>query len=165
MERSPPAVKLIAACWLGDEAAANEVRSTHPNVIDYFTAADRRQVAHAARNNETEVVRRLLACGLPVSATGQHQATPLHWACFHGNLAMTNLLLPLGPSLEVTDADFGGTPLGWAIHGSENGWYCSTGDYAGTIEALIAAGAKAPETIGGTPAVQDVLRQVLTPGV
>ena len=158
-ERSPAAVKLIAACWLNDEATVKKLRAEHPNIAEGFTDADRCQVAHAARNNETAVVRRLLESGLPADAKGQHQATPLHWAAFHGNLEMTKIVLRFGPLLESTDADFGGTPLGWAIHGSEHGWHCQTGDYAGTVEALIEASAKCPETINGSPAVQEVLRR------
>ena len=58
------------------------------------------------------------------------------------------------------DADFQGTPLGWAIHGSEHGWYCRTGNYAATVELLLKAGAKLPEkTNGGTEAVNEVLRR------
>ena len=95
------------------------------------------------------------ACG----RAGQHQATPLHWAAFHGNVEMAKIVLRHEPPLEARDADFNGTPLGWAIHGSENGWNCETGDYAGTVEALIAAGAKVPATIGGSNAVREVLRR------
>ena len=39
------------------------------------------------------------------------------------------------PPLELVDADFNLSPLGWAIYGSEHGWYCRTGDYASTVEA------------------------------
>jgi hypothetical protein len=39
------------------------------------------------------------------------------------------------------------------------GWYCRTGNYPGTVEALLKAGAKPPEKIGGTDAVKEVLRQ------
>jgi ankyrin repeat protein len=159
MERSPPAVKLIDACWLGDEATVRQLRAEHPNVAGDFTEADRRQVAHAARNNETSVVRLLLECGLPIDGTSQHQATALHWAGFHGNAEMTKMLLRYRPALDVTDADHHGTPLGWAIHGSEHGWDREAGDYAGTVEALLNAGAKLPEEIGGSPAVQAVLRR------
>jgi len=158
-ERSPPVVKLIAACGLNDEATVQRLRAEHPNIAESFTAADRRQAAHAARNNETAIVRLLLESGLPVDATGQHQGTPLHWAAFHGNLEMIKTILRFGPPLEATDVDFGGTPLGWAIHGSEHGWCCQTGDYAGTVEALIVAGAKRRATISGSPAVQEVLRR------
>jgi hypothetical protein len=121
--------------------------------------ADQRQVAQAARNNETAVVRALLKAGLPVDARGQHNATPLHWAAFHGNSEMINLILPYGPPLEATDRDFNGTPLGWAIHGSEHGWHQRTGDYAGTVGALLAAGAGLPERLEGSEAVREVLRR------
>ena len=99
-----------------------------------------------------------LKAGLPVVARGQHNATPLHWAAFHGNCEMVRAILPFHPPLEATDGDFNGTPLGWAIHGSENGWRRETGDYAGTVNALLDAGAKRPEKIAGTEAVQDALR-------
>ena len=90
---------------------------------------------------------------------GPHAETPLHWAAFHGNVTMAKLLLARNPPMEAEDADFHSTPLGWAIHGSENGWHCRTGDYAATAEALIVAGAKVPEKTEGTEAVRDVLRR------
>ena len=116
-------------------------------------------MAYAARNNETGVVRAMLKAGLPVDARGQHNATPLHWAAFHGNCEMVNAILAFGPPLEVTDGDFNGTPLGWAIYGSENGWPSQSGDYAGTVVVLIMAGARLPEQLGGTEVVREVLRR------
>ena len=158
-DRSPEPVKLIAACWLGDRAMVQSIRTKHPNIAESFTDTDCRQVAHAARKNATEVVRLMLECGLRADARGQHQATPLHWAAFHGNVDLIKIVLQYEPPLEVRDADFNSTPLGWAIYGSENGWNAATGDYASTVEALIAAGAKVPGTITGTEAVKDVLRR------
>ena len=58
----------------------------------------------------------MLNAGLPVDARGQHNATPLHWAAYHGNREMVKVLLPFGPPLEATDADFSGTPLDWALY-------------------------------------------------
>jgi hypothetical protein len=158
-DRSPEPVKLIAACWLGDEATVQSLRAKHPNLAENLTESDRRQVAHAARNNKTDVVRLMLESGLPLDAGIQHGATPLHWAAFHGNVEMAQVVLHYGPPLEARDSDFNSTPLGWAIHGSENGWNCETGDYAGTVEALIAAGANVPETMGGSEAVRGMLRR------
>ena len=100
----------------------------------------------------------LLAAGLPVDATSQHGATPLHWAAWHGNLEMVRLLLEHGPPLERQDADFDGTPIGWAIHASEHGWDPAGGDYAGTVGALLDAGSRPPADAGGTEAVREVLR-------
>jgi ankyrin repeat protein len=159
VDRSPPEVKLIEACWLGDDAALQALRTDQSDLSSRLWAGDQRQVAHAARNNETGVVRAMLKAGLPVDARGQHNATPLHWAAFHGNCDMVKTILPFGPPLEATDADFNGTPLGWAIHGSKEGWYRQTGDYAGTVQALLAAGACLPERLGGTEGVRDVLRR------
>jgi ankyrin repeat protein len=158
LERSPAIVRLIVACWLGDETAVQSLCSEQPKLADGLSDADRRQVAHAARNNDTTAVRLLLECGLPVDARGQHQATPLHWAAFHGNRVMTESVLRYQPPLEATDADFNSTPMGWAIHGSENGWHCRAGDYGGTVELLIRAGAKLPAKIGGSEAVRVVLQ-------
>ena len=158
-ERSPADVRFIEACWLGDEASALAIRRENPDVVERLTEADRRLVAHAARNNETAVVRVMLECGWPVDALGQHRATPLHWAAFHGNDEMARAILRLDPPLEATDADFHGTPIGWAIHGSENGWSRESGNYAATVEALLKAGAKVPEVAGGTEPVREVLRR------
>jgi hypothetical protein len=72
---------------------------------------------------------------------------------------MTREILRYNPPLEATDADFNATPLGWAIHGSEHGWYCRTGDYAATVEALLSAGAKLGDrTLSGSEPVKEVLR-------
>jgi ankyrin repeat protein len=159
IDRSPPEVKLIEACWLDDQATLQALGAEQSDMARGLLAGDLRQVAHAARNNEADVVRALLKVGLPVDARGQHNATPLHWAAFHGNCEMVKVILPFGPPLEATDADFNGTPLGWAVHGSEEGWYRQTGDYAGTVEALLAAGACLPERLAGTESVREVLRR------
>ena len=160
MERSPAEVKLLAACWAGEEATVKSLLANHLDLAQRLSAQQRRQVAHAARNNNVAAVRLMLAAGLPVDAVGQHRATPLHWASFHGNADMAREILRHNPPLELTDADFNGTPLGWAIHGSVHGWYCQTGDYAGTVAALLNAGAKlSPKSNGGSEAVKKVLRQ------
>ena len=99
----------------------------------------------------------MLDCGLPVDARGQHQATPLHWASFHGNAEMARAILRCAPPLEATDADFKATPLGWAIHGSEHGWYSRSGDYAATVTLLLQAGAARPAEAKGSAAVRSAL--------
>ena len=160
MERSPAELNLTAACWAGDEGAVESLLAQHPNLARRLSAQQREQMAHAARNNNTAAVRLMLQAGLPVDALGQHRATPLHWASFHGNAEMAREILRHNPPLELTDADFNATPLGWAIHGSVHGWHCRTGDYGGTVEALLTAGAKLPPKVrGGSEAVRDALRR------
>ena len=72
--------------------------------------------------------RVMLEAGLPVTARGQHRGTPLHWAAWHGNLALVQALLRSNPPLEDAENDFDATPLGWATHGSEHGWHRRTGN-------------------------------------
>jgi hypothetical protein len=157
MERSPADVKFVAACWDADESIVKALLAQNPRLAGGLSEAYSRQVAHAARNNNLAAVRIMLAAGFPVDALGQHGATPLHWAAFHGNVDMAREILRYHPPLEQKDADFHGTPLGWAIHGSEHGWYCRTGNYVATVKALFEAGAKIPEKSGGTQAVREVL--------
>ena len=160
MDRSPADVKLIAACWAGDKSVVNALLAEDSNLASSLAESDRRQIAYAARNNNTAAVRAMLAAGLPVDALGQHRGTPLHWAAFHGNAEMAREILRHQPPLELKDADFNATPLGWAIHGSEHGWYCKTGNYAGVVESLLQAGAVLAEPkLRGSEAVREILRR------
>lgn len=157
MERSTNEIKLITACWLGDEATVTSLLAAEPNLVARLREAERRQLAHAARNNDLSAVRLMLMIGLPVDGHSQHNATPLHWAAFQGNAEMAELILQKHPPLEVTDADFNATPLGWAIYGSEHGWHRETGNFAAVVEALLRAGAKSPQEVSGSAEVRQVL--------
>ena len=159
MERSPADVKFIAACWVGDEATVNSLLKENPTLVVNLSAPYKRHIAHSARNNNLLAVRLMLAAGLPVDALGQHRATPLHWAAFQGNAEMAQEILRYQPPLELKDADFHSTPLGWAIYGSENGWHFDKSDYAKTVERLLEAGSKLPKEVSGTDAVKEVLRR------
>jgi hypothetical protein len=165
MERSPVEVQLTNAAWLHDEKLVDRLRAEHPDAGRILGKADVRQVAHAARNNDTVALRLFLRAGWPVSARGQHQATPLHWVAWHGNVEAVRMVLEYGPDLEDATNDFSATPLGWAIHGSESGWHRESGNYGRTVEALLGAGVKAPDKLGGTAEVQAVLQEkTLTKG-
>jgi hypothetical protein len=157
MDRSPASLKLIIACWIGDESLVESVRRSQQRFD--FVEAEKRQLAHAAYKNDLKAVKLMLDVGLPVDARSRHNATPLHWAAWHGNSGIVRLVLQHDPPLEDTNNDFKSTPLGWAIHGSQNGWYRHNGDYAATVEALLEAGARPPDKIAGTDAVQEVLRR------
>lgn len=159
MERSPLEAQLIAACWLHDSATVASLRSQHPDIAQHLSQADRNEIAQAARNNDTQAVLLMLEAGLPVMARGQHRGTPLHWAAWHGNLALVQALLRSNPPLEDAENDFDATPVGWATHGSEHGWHRRTGNYLAVVAALLKAGAKLLETASGTDPVKEVLRR------
>jgi ankyrin repeat protein len=157
MEQSPPEVKLVNACWLGDAQQVDALLSQNPTLAKSLSQSESRQLVHAARNNELAAVREMLRAGLPVDCRGQLGGTPLHWAAWHGNVEMVKALLAHEAPLEILDVDNQAPPLGWAIHGSENGWHRDSGDYGATVEALLKAGAKIPPKFEGSAAVKNVL--------
>lgn len=160
MERSPADVRFLAACWMADEPEVRRLLASHPRLVAALSVSDRRHVALAARNNRTAAVGVMLAAGFPVDATGEHGATPLHWAAFHGNAEMTRQILTHQPPLEPKDPSFQSTPLGWAIHGSVHGWHAKTGHYPAVVKLLLATGARPPADLSkGTEEVKAVLRQ------
>lgn len=162
MARTPDPLKLALACELGDETSLAALLTARPDLPQSLGDEERRKLPFAAQNNNVEAVRLMLAAGWPVGAVGQHGATALHWAGFHGNAAMARVILEHHPPLEAREKDYGMTALGWTIYGSLNGWHAATGDYVGTLELLLAAGAKAPaltSELKGSEAVLAVLRR------
>jgi ankyrin repeat protein len=144
MARTPDTLKLAIFCEIGDEAAAQSLLRGNPSLPQTLTPVEIRKLPDAARDENLQAVRLMLDAGWPIDARGQHGATALHWAGFHGHAAIAIELLRHAPPLEVKDADFNGTPLSWAVYGSVHGWRCKTGDYGGTVELLLNAGAKTP---------------------
>jgi ankyrin repeat protein len=158
MEESPVEVQLINAAWLHDTATVERLLAQYPGLAEKITDSDARQIAHAARNNDTEALRLFLKAGFPVNARGQHDGTALHWVAWHGNREAVRVLLEHGPDLEDAENDFRATPLGWAVHGSENGWHRAEGDYVATVKEFLRAGVKPPDKLSGTPEVLAALR-------
>ena len=158
MRLSPAEVRLVNACWLHNESLAKQLIEEHPGLEKTLSPSDLRQVAHVARNDDAEAVRLMLDCGWPVEVRGQHGGTPLHWAAWRGNASMVRTVLGHGPPLESEDHDYHSTPVGWAIHASENGWDQATGDYAEVLRLLFQSGAKHPEQPGGTASVRALLQ-------
>jgi len=144
IERTPEDLKLALACELGDEAVFHEFLAKHPDAAKTLSEAERRKLPNAAQNNNTKAVKLMLEAGWPVDAPGELGATALHWAGFNGNAEMTREILRFHPALELKSREHDGTPLGWALFGSGNGWHRETGDYAGTVQALLKAGAILP---------------------
>jgi ankyrin repeat protein len=157
IDRSPDSLRLALACELGDVESFEALMRARPGLAETLGEDERRKLPFAAQNNNAEAVRMMLAAGWPVDAVGQHGATALHWAGFHGNVAMAQAILPHHPPLEAREKDYGQTPLGWTIYGSINGWHAERGDYADVLELLLAAGAKAPPFTSELKASEPVL--------
>ncbi len=102
----------------------------------------------------------MLRRGFPVTARSQHGAMPLHWAAFHGNAEMMVEVLRHDPPIEAQDRQFGGTAMGWLIHGALNPWGYSTGRHDACARLLLDAGTRVDEAAlpTGHVAVDRVLR-------
>jgi ankyrin repeat protein len=157
--QSPPEIQLINYCWAHDEGGLKALLAKQPNLASHVSQADLHSLPNAARDRDHIALRLFLEAGLPIDAPGQHQATALHWAAWHGDVEAVKLLLQHKAPLEAKDRDFNSTPLHWTMHGSENGWHCSEGNYPEVARLLLRAGAKVPEKIFGKPEVQKVIKE------
>jgi ankyrin repeat protein len=99
----------------------------------------------------------MLSAGWPASVRGHERGTPLHWAGWHGNLELVNEVLRHNPELDASDNAWGSTPLSWAIYASKHGWHPGEGNYPATVQALIDAGSRMPESIENIEASDEVL--------
>ena len=144
LQRTPEDLKLSLACELGDETAFRAFLSKHPDAAKMLSEPDQRKLPDAAQTNNTEAVRLMLEAGWRVDTPGEMGATALHWAGFHGNAEMARQILRFHPALELKSQEYAGTALSWALFGSGNGWHRDTGDYVGTVQALLGAGAILP---------------------
>lgn len=145
LERTPHEMKLALACELGDEDVFKEFFRQTPDKMSRHSEAERVKLPNAAQNNNGQAVRLMLQAGWPVDTPGEMGATALHWAGFHGNAEMARTILRFKPPLDLKSREYPGTALSWAVYGSGNSWHRDTGDYVGTIEALVQAGSVWPE--------------------
>ncbi|MEO3863012.1 ankyrin repeat domain-containing protein [Acrocarpospora sp. B8E8] len=87
------------------------------------------------------IVRNLLDSGLAVDTRGWSNFTPLDQAAMHGRTSVVQLLIARGANLtDCAFDDEGPTPLDCALWGLSNN-RAQDGDYRGTVEALVSAGA------------------------
>lgn len=160
MERTPEDLKLALACELGDESTFQDYLARNPDATKTLSDAERRKLPAAAQSNNTKAVQLMLEAGWPVNTPGEMGATALHWAGFNGNAEMTRDILRFHPDIETKSREYAGTALSWALYASGNGWHRSTGDFVGTVRALLDAGADLPpdpEALEPSDAVLEVL--------
>ena len=161
LQRAEPLDQLLDALWHGDDLRADAILSGDPHLMERAPAKALRQVADAARNNNMAAVNAMLRRGFPVTARSQHDATPLHWAAYHGNPEMLQTVLQHNPPIDAKDGQYQGTAMDWLIHGALNPWRgISTGRYDECARLLLDAGAELDEASlpTGNEHLDEVLR-------
>jgi ankyrin repeat protein len=83
--------------------------------------ARHRALSVAAQHGHAQIVRLLLDAGEDPNRynpdSNHPHTTPLHQAVLGGHEAVVRLLVERGARLDIRDAIWQGTPLGWALHG------------------------------------------------
>ncbi len=157
MQRSAPWLRLILAAEIGDEALVEQVHQQHPALFARLSPFAARRIIGVATRNNTRAVELLLERGWPSNAALDNGQTALHYAAWHGNLAIVRALLAHNAPVNIFEAEHGGSPLAWALHGSLHSWERDKGDYPGVTQALLAAGADVPKPDRPLEAAEDVL--------
>lgn len=160
MQRSAPWLRLVETAEVGDEPMTKRILEQHPDLFSRLSGnAASRLVGVAARNN-APAVELLLEYGWPADAALENRQTALHFAAWHGNLPMVRSLLDHNAPVNVLEAEYGGSPLGWTLHGSLHSGERSKGDYAGVAEALLERGGALPKSDRPLEAREDVLQVI-----
>jgi hypothetical protein len=167
---SPPVVRFVDAAWTGDTQRAKKVLKTHGNVTNELEPKHHALLAHAAHHQRDQAVKLMTELGFDPMVGGTDGGSALHQAAWVGRADYISILLPRATAaLNRRDPTHGVTPLSWAAHGSVH--RCNAnGDYAQTIELLVAAGAgkSMPDDPGysfveradGNPQIQALLRRL-----
>jgi hypothetical protein len=95
----------------------------HDILADLLRSASQAEIDEALDlaviNNRTDAARLALKAGAnPDRFSSQHRhSQPLHQAALHDNVALVEMLVAHGARIDAVDDLWGGTPLGWAVHG------------------------------------------------
>ena len=142
LRHATPAERLLDACAAADRAAAEAVLADDPGLVASLTPQQAALLSARAHANDTASVALMLDLGFDARVCGTDTWEAIRWAAFHGNPAMTRLLLRHDPPLNTPDRSYGGTILGNCLYGALHGWSCETSpcDYPATVRLLIEAG-------------------------
>ncbi|MGH3288137.1 MAG: ankyrin repeat domain-containing protein, partial [Streptosporangiaceae bacterium] len=166
--------RFLAACQRADQAAVTGQLAQDPGLPAGLSEAQ--QAAALIRAAETGNVAALilmLDLGFGVGAHGgENGGTALHAAAYAGSADAARLLLRRGADVNARDETWDSHPLVWAAIGSsEQRDLNPHPDWAGTVQALLEAGANAADVTLSpdedhqpSPDVTALLKQATIPG-
>ena len=111
MERSAPWLRLVHAAEMGDRTRLELIFERYPSVIAKLPGNAARRIVGLAVRNNAAAVELLLERGWPSSVALDNNQTALHYAAWHGNLAMVRTLIAHQAPVNIFEAEHGGSPL------------------------------------------------------
>jgi ankyrin repeat protein len=158
--------RFLGAGARGDRVRAELLLSERPDVRDRLCARDRAAIVEVAGGGGVaDAVRLMIELGFSPNARNDSGETPLHAAAAAGDAETVRLLLEHGAELDARDANFDGTPLGYATVTS--GEHPNTnGDWVATVELLLNAGAdRTGVWVPSKPPSEDVAEVLRSHGI
>jgi len=101
----------MAACMRRDRDRAAALATAHPEYLQ-----SPKTLFAAAQRDRADVIALLLELGVPVDVQDSNRRTALHAAAWSDARAAATLLLERGADADVREAQYQGTPLGFAAH-------------------------------------------------
>jgi hypothetical protein len=84
----------------------------------------------------------LLEAGARPDLRGAFEETALHWAAHLGLARLVARLLEVSAGVNLKDARYHSTPVGWALHGCYHSSPAPQGRHHDVVAALVRAGAR-----------------------
>jgi ankyrin repeat protein len=158
--------RFLGACARGDRTAAQSILTEHATLHDRLSAHDRAAIVEIAGSGAAaQAVMLMLQLGFSTNARNSFGETPLHAAASAGDLETVRLLLEHGADLDARDANYNGTPLGYAAVTSGER-RDTKGEWAATVRVLLEAGAdRTGIPIPGMPPSDEVVEVLRSYGI
>jgi len=140
--------RFLAALQHADQAAVREQVDRAPGLAGRLSPAQEADaLIRAAETGHTAALTLMLDLGFGVDAHGgENGGTALHAAAYAGSADAARLLLGRGADVNARDENWDSHPLVWAAIGSsEKPSLNPQPDWAGTVGALLQAGANAAD--------------------
>jgi uncharacterized protein len=151
----------VAACFRLDRAGAEEHVARHPEYLNSPKA-----LFAAARRDRADVVELLLDLGVPIEIEDEQRRRAMHEVSSNDAVHVAELLIARGAEVDPREAQWGATPLVFAIYGkrqrmidllgrhSRDLWNLTFTGKVDRLRALLAADptlAKSAHPSGDTP--------------